>query len=1520
MSPTQPRPLPNAADKAALKAIATTVIQTCPSLQDTAHEVASDLLKKYGIVGLDPDRVYFHRFTTAQSSSKAFTGWEHVDDTPTSSVTLTQLVIHRFRATDQDNADLLDLYGGFYSVGPNAGTFDETNEVRLHGNEVLKDFWSIDFSSLYRQRLSEFWNNSSNDFRTLAKCNFLINAVQARDKRQLSDEDFNLAVNAVMGPITWPISLQQLQSEHPDTQLRVRALDIDGYVATNILRIVVPKGRQIVYLPGETNAFQVLETITDMHFWMFQRMNTEDARQTFLTHFPLADRQKIAENLTDIMNRLVRTWGKYDHHMINQKNQVVQGDAFSWLCDANKDAMFAEAELSLTSNGDLRKKLWIGYLSAGIKVFGPMAVVGWPIALPVVGASIANMGLNIDQAVNAKTAEERKAGILGAVLSGIDLLFNLLVLKGPGTLAEVGPEVDAAEAAEMSDLIESTQSAKGTGPATDLEVAEPRSTPSSTKVPKAWVIDEPLSEDALEHEPGKFQGTYRLASNPSRAIKLNDTAYNVRFENDPNGRGHWAIIDPANPDAFTGSIPVRLSEGKWEIVPRLGLRGGMEVPPVSAGGATTETVVEEWARLPGVHVPGLEASEMRELALGGADLRGGETDALREFEWAHREPRRILVRDARAWYELHPPAPRMPVSAAQLIETPAELLDSAFASKPGLIIGERYGSIGSKQFLIENMPALAQRGVKTLYLQELLANLNQLDLDVFARTGEMPEELENYLKKLDIKAGNDPDGTFNLLALVKAANAQRLRVQAIDMSMTYNIGRDPFSRPPDDQMARSFFASEVIHANESFKGPAKWVALVNQENMTTFRGYRGISEQTDALSIRIDDVTPGQAQPIRVDPGLAVEYADYPDSPVDEVTGLTDPDSVQALIKGDWRVQMQTPWAYRSSQGLRSLLPEPGMFTFQRYRSSVLVVYRNANHQMADSVIRSTPGGRLNLDTPLAPAYESMTVDNLEALKQRLIARGMRPMGWSELADELAPTLPQTPQGPTVPDNWQANELLEGLTPVSETGNYQGIYRLDSDPSTAIMMNDAAYYVRFEGDIGGDGHWVIINPEFPNRFPGTIPVRLNAQGEWETMPRSGLKGGGKTSELTVPPAAGLPASPYEVPPTQRAALKAGADGHETYALRDEYDSLMENDPFRDFKASRKRLYQDAVRFYDNPELPPRPPIPQLAPDASAQEIIEASLEHARGLVIGESHSDIGSKQFLINNMELLARNKVKTLYMEHLLTDFHQADLDTFAETQVLSAELEKYLKNLDIGHMSDPLRRYTFLALVKQAGKYGIRVQALDSMASYRIGGLVVRDTQGQTIADGVRQKMMNYFARTIIRSDQALRGAHKWVALVGNTHSNSYKGIAGISELEEAIGLRTEDVVEGSVTGIDIDPGANMLIENTPGSASATVKGDLRLRVAVPWMSQTMPEIEQLLSRAGMYTLKRDPLSTYVVHRSRTNELVFTRINADADQFYLERAQWVSVSGKRYGSIKELLRALDATGMRLAGWSKPL
>ncbi|MGF6489960.1 membrane-targeted effector domain-containing toxin [Pseudomonas frederiksbergensis] len=371
-------------------------------------------------------------------------------------------------------------------------------------------------------------------------------------------------------------------------------------------------------------------------------------------------------------------------------------------------------------------------------------------------------------------------------------------------------------------------------------------------------------------------------------------------------------------------------------------------------------------------------------------------------------------------------------------------------------------------------------------------------------------------------------------------------------------------------------------------------------------------------------------------------------------------------------------------------------------------------------------------------------------------------------------------------------------------------------------------------------------------------------------------------------------------------------------MSDYYDS-GESDPYMDFKAIRKRLYQDAVRFYETPELPPRPPVPQLDPVSTDQTIIQELFKESRGLVIGESHSDTGSKQFLIDNMEQLARQNVKTLYMEHLLTDFHQADLDEFFNTSSMSKSLDLYLKGLDQGHMTDPLERYTFLEVVRTAAKHRIRVQAIDCMASYKLGGMRSGSVEESIEEETVRQKMMNFYAKTVIRSDQATHGAHKWIALTGNSHANTYRDVAGVSELEQAIGLRIEDVAEGQSTGIVADPGGTYSADQLKQTVGF-VKCDLRLQVETPWMAQKKSEIEALLSRPGMYTLKQEPMGTFLMHRSKDNSLVRTAIEMDLGYYYINRSSWPSVSGRRFPSIKALLGALDQMGMTLAGWSKRL
>ncbi|MNN16657.1 hypothetical protein D3C81_1298050 [compost metagenome] len=313
-------------------------------------------------------------------------------------------------------------------------------------------------------------------------------------------------------------------------------------------------------------------------------------------------------------------------------------------------------------------------------------------------------------------------------------------------------------------------------------------------------------------------------------------------------------------------------------------------------------------------------------------------------------------------------------------------------------------------------------------------------------------------------------------------------------------------------------------------------------------------------------------------------------------------------------------------------------------------------------------------------------------------------------------------------------------------------------------------------------------------------------------------------------------------------------------------------------------------------------MPTFGPANRTKDIIKALYKESPALVVGESHSSIGSKQFLIENMEILAKQKVKTLYMEHLLNDFHQADLDIFNRDGVLSEDLESYLNSQDAGHHTDPSDRFTFLNVVKAAQKNHIRVQAIDCAASYRVDNM-------QGVTPFHRHKMMNYFAKIIIDGDQAARGPHRWIALVGNTHSNTWEGVAGVSELEGGIGLRIKSARITQPTTIEPDPG-----ESGVGSLDHipfTIKNDLLLELESPELAREQV-LDAALNQPGMVSIEKYGNQLQLVHRSRDGSLVRTFIHSDATGIYVERLQWRSIHNKRFSSLAELSEALRRNGLK--------
>jgi len=1444
---TENTPLPGSDDLLALKALVPALVEDCPDMYELARGVAKDILAKFGLSKLEPEQVYYHRFHLAQSSTKTFTGWEHLSEKPYESMTLPQLVIQRFRVTDQDNADLLDLYGGFYSADADAGNYNESNEIRLHGNEVLKEFWAIDFAKLFKNKVASFWKKHTRTYRALAKCTYLAKAMEDRESGRLSDDNFRTVIKAVASNVSWPVTRQMLDDEAPAVDgLRVTLLKVGDFVATDLLCIIDDKGHQIVYAPGEVWGFHALETSRDLHWWILSKIKEPADRQRFMAHFQVADHDIVQQSsrrqqskaewfaalnpvttvvstiervgslvfyephsenvgLTHVLDLLFNAWNLDDHHLIDHASGSLNQDAFTFLSSAVHARMISDGNYMMHTNKELNHKLWIGYLNAFGRLFGPLAAIGWPVALVVVGAGLANLGLNINQAVNGKTPGERKAGVIGSILVAVDTLFNATFLKGSGRLPEIAearaffaPEEQLSEKAIARAALPTLEEIvpERVMPAQPQDYLEAFKTEIGE--PTRQEFDSQKMRDIVQTPSGK---TYIYMRRAGR-----DGFYQVRYVGQMKG---WVIVDPANPESFYRNVPVRQNEARqWEPISRseagVGLNGGGKIFGLKPWGHTVDPLPKVEIVPTPYDLPASSRSAFTEVAEGRSeDFPQDPLNASEQPYQDFRTLRRGLYDDAIDFYS-NPQTPPRPVIPPIKPATPGKgVIKSLLTDAPGLVLGQESGSLTGQQLLIDNLKLLNKQKVRTLYLDKLLTDIHQADLDRFHDTGQMPEGLGRYLDQLDAAKGTDLKGHYGYRDLVTSAQKNHIRIQAIDCMASSRFPRMEHTSEISGHKMKNYFSDSIISTDQAARGAHKWVALVDESRANTFDDVLGLAELKGAPGLRIEDVPTAKTADLGQDPGKKVF----------DMLGR-----VQSIIKSDLRLRVHALPPVTTAQSVEEAIPRNGMFSIQEINGKSTLYHRSGNGAMVITDIQRDKGG-------LFIQYPSWAVSGRRFGDIQQLAESLQEQGMTRIRVRIAAR------------GKPGSSLEEGQIAAGSSGGQTAVVRA------------------------------------PRR------------------PRVG--------------------SSYDTPTQWQSELKQAADGFEDRLLADGTNVSTANEAFQEFKAIRKRLYRDANAFYADLHLEPRPDLPPLDPQTAQSDFIRTMLDKFDGLVIGESHADVGSKQFLIDNMQALAEEQVKTLYMEHLLTDFHQAALDAFAETSVMPRDLENYLNALDAGQLTDPLDRYTFLALVREANKHGIRIQAIDSMTSYRLAGMSGADKLA-------RMKMMNFHAHTVIGADQAARGAHKWVALMGNAHSNLYQGVAGVSELEGVPGLRVEDVGEGLSSGIEPDPGRSF--SNSLGEDQGIAKGDLRLQVETPWVNKTFPELDAQLSRPGQYTLQRKPHSHEIAHRGRDNKLVFTPISSESGRYYITRPAWPAVDGKRFESVTALLDALNQMGLKLAGWSKTL
>ncbi len=1530
-------PLPNAADAAALKALVPALVEACPDMYEMATRFAKKILADHAI-DLDPEQVYWHRFHSSQSNPQTFTGWEHIEH-PHGSMTLTQLVITRFTVHDQDNADMLDNDCGFYTAGPEAGTYDQTNEIKLYGSQVLKAFWAFNFADHFKTAAASFWSLQGDAFRTLAKCTFLAKAIEDREAGRLSDENFRTVVKAAAYNVSWPVTRQMLdESIQPSQALRIRRLKIGSYVASDILSIVDKDQRQILYVPGELYGFHVLNRAEDLHWWVLSQIEQPEHRKRFMAHFQVADHDIMEDTaaltttqewllaafpLADVLSKvfhepkmeniglnhlldlLFNAWKHHDHSLLEGQDAWVTDDPFTHLRDAIHARMLSDAVFMMHSNGELRKKLWIGYLNAFGRTFGPLAAVGWPVALAVVGAGIANVGLNIDQAVNGKTAAERKAGVSGAILAAIDTLFNATFLKTGERLPEI---------TQASDTIASEEQLAATT-LNDAELPLLHSI-APERVPALTEEDTLLKSLRTEITEGTREGTGARTgiietSSGKTYIYLHQGSisgyFQVRHVKKVNG---WLIIDPENPWSFYRNVPVRLNAYKqWEPVASPGLKGGRPIFGLKPWGRSPSPLPEIETPATAYDVPPGQRPRLQKVAEGNIGPRALNEEYTGGEEYTDfKALRRKLYDDAQVFFTNppSPPRPEIPLFAADA--PPKTILQRLLRDAPGIVIGENHSSVASKRFLIENMPLLAKQKVKTLYLEHVLTDFHQADLNLFNRTGKMPQPLERYLKQLDAGHGTDPTGQYTFMQVIKSAQQNHVRVQAIDCLASYRSNGILGAQANFRQKMMNYFAHTVIEADQAARGAHKWVALVGDSHATTYEGVAGLSELEGTLGLRLEDSVIGQARGIEPDPGrVAIQMGRAPTS-----------------VNNDLRLQMEMPADVRIANQLERRLPLSGMYMLHSEPGGVLIVSRDRN-----DLIKITPlkrdGAGYFVERPEWTTLHGQHFNTVEELNRALIARNMTEVLPTNL---LTSPVASTSAAATrrVPTTYAANLILEGETVNRQPGRFFNTYSIQPTgdlPPHAILMDEHAYYIRWEQDINGPGHWAVVDPANPNAFNNSIPVRLNSGGEWEAIAPGGLKGGAGPavpgpSSASVPPAF----SAYDV------STEAFEETHIQFVRDADGQAQAVSSGQRLINQSRQRLLDDAVAFFKAPRtLPPRPRLPTLVAGLSGDNLIEQALEleQVPGLVVGERSGGVGSKQFLIEHMPALSKAQVKTLFVKGLVTESHQADLNAFHRSGKMSSDLRQSLEEVDRAQANDPSRRYNLLELTRAAQANQIRVQALDCMASNPTLGELPNDSYSRRWVD-------NYLTQQQIQRYIPAGSSERWVALVNPMMTNTYRGLPGISELEGAVSLRIEDVPEGQGSGFMIDPGAEApeprigrFVDNEHNMSTqlgpVTAYSDMRLQLETPWLSAGQRAYGEQFPAPGFYTLSNTTGELRLIHRSRAQVLVYTPIQIDGqNRFFIQAPTWPEIDRQPFNTLLDLMGALNARKMTLANWSKPL
>ncbi|AXO89106.1 mannosyltransferase [Pseudomonas parafulva] len=308
--------------------------------------------------------------------------------------------------------------------------YDQHSMLPLSVSAFQSFVWDLDFNRAYKAELDTYWSEHFDSYRDSLKLNFIAACNKQISEGSLSDEGRRLAFRAA-GVMHSPLPID------------VRMLNVYGYASTDLVCLQAQGSDLIVlYVPGNASPLLSFANQGELQDWFGQQCRSAPTREALQARFNPAD---TPDGLSfSGLETALGGLGVYPHlyHLDSQRpgftaagvwapreyvnykpssySPTLSGDLFHTLATRYRQRSYQDADFLIHADSEVSKARWRGYLSSAMTYLAPLALAVpelWP--LFAVGG-IAQFGLGLDQALQARSQSQASEGLEAMVFG----LFN----------------------------------------------------------------------------------------------------------------------------------------------------------------------------------------------------------------------------------------------------------------------------------------------------------------------------------------------------------------------------------------------------------------------------------------------------------------------------------------------------------------------------------------------------------------------------------------------------------------------------------------------------------------------------------------------------------------------------------------------------------------------------------------------------------------------------------------------------------------------------------------------------------------------------------------------------------------------------------------------------------------------------------------------------------------------------------------------------------------------------------------